>query len=123
MNTTASPQSRPLQAPIVCSGLIRNPGASVDRSSTISLLTPAFLILAWLIARFSCDGSVSTAILLAGGSLVAGFVQSMPEPWSAHRDTGHTLIGTTMGIACRSAIGLFAISAMICAAMWATGTL
>ena len=123
MNATASPQSQPLQSGIECWGLATDPGHTPERSHTPYLLIPAILVLAWLIVHFSGRGYVSTAILLAGGGLVAGFVQSMKGAWRAHRDAGHSVIGTAIGIAFRSAIGLFAIGAMICAAMWATGTL
>lgn len=87
------------------------------------LLPPSILALAWLIAWSTTHAFALTAILLAGGALVAGFVQAMQGLWSKGGEAGQSAIRVVTGVVFRLAIGLFVIACMVYAAMWATGVL
>jgi hypothetical protein len=92
-------------------------------SRTTLLLFPAILAVAYPIALRTSHSFAPAAILLTGGALVTGFVHAMQGLWNKSREAGQPAIGIVIGLVFRIVIGLFIISCMVYAAMWATGLL
>jgi hypothetical protein len=84
-------------------------------------LVPALLAVAWLTAgtHSTSQPFATTAILLFGGALTAGFIASAQRHYAQPCQPGHTAIGNAIALVFRFGIGLPMIAAMIYFAMHA----
>jgi hypothetical protein len=96
---------------------------AMRQSIATFLLVPALLAVAWLLTAATAlpvtHSFATTAVLLLGGALIAGFVVSMRNQHKRALATGQPRIGVAVAGLFRLGVGLLVIASMLYWAMHA----